>query len=247
LQHSELDGEKSKNAGEKNEQNPKPQEKKKCGIVTVSNGAGLTAIFRELGVDEVVEGGQTNNPATADFLSAYEKINAEHIFVLPNNSNIMMAAEQSAELYDKAKIHVIPAKNIGAGYVAISSADLDGQSAEEIVETMTEAVSKIETGYLSPSIRDAEMNGIHINCGDTIGIIGKDIVASDADRLTAAVELVSKLVTEDRYMLTVFYGKDSVQEEREQLANLIADKYPVLETYFLDGTQEIYPYIFVAE
>ena len=109
------------------------------------------------------------------------------------------------------------------------------------------AIGRIETGYVSPSIRDAEMNGITITEGDTIGIIAKEIVTANADRLVAITELIDKLITEDRFVLTCFYGKDSVAEEREQLESLIAEKYPDVETYFLDGTQEIYPYIFVAE
>ena len=246
VQHSDNAMEDSENTEEKAEQK-KEMPRKKHAIVTVSNGAGLSAIFRELGADEIVEGGQTNNPSTQDFLEAYAKINAEHIFVLPNNSNIMMAADQSAELYEDAKIHVLPAKNIGAGYAAISSADLESQSVDEIIEVMTEAIGRIETGYVSPSIRDAEMNGITIAEGDTIGIIAKEIVTANADRLVATTELIDKLITEDRFVLTCFYGKDSDAEEREKLESLIAEKYPDIETYFLDGTQEIYPYIFVAE
>ncbi len=244
VQHSDLGEAKTE---EKEESKKADMPRKKHAIVTVSNGAGLSATFRELGADEIVEGGQTNNPSTQDFLEAYAKINAEHIFVLPNNSNIMMAAEQSAELYEDAKIHVLPAKNIGAGYAAISSADLESQSVDEIIEAMTEAIGRIETGYVSPSIRDAEMNGISIAEGDTIGIIAKEIVTANADRLVATTELIDKLITEDRFVLTCFYGKDSDAEEREQLEALIAEKYPDVETYFLDGTQEIYPYIFVAE
>ena len=247
VQHSDLGEEKTEKVEEKAEQKNVEMPRKKHAVVTVSNGAGLSATFRELGADEIVEGGQTNNPSTQDFLEAYAKINAEHVFVLPNNSNIMMAAEQSAELYEDAKIHVLPAKNIGAGYAAISSADLENQSVDEIIETMTEAIGRIETGYVSPSIRDAEMNGITIAEGDTIGIIAKEIVTANADRLVATTELIDKLITEDRFVLTCFYGKDSNAEEREQLETLIAEKYPDVETYFLDGTQEIYPYIFVAE
>ena len=246
VQHSDNAMENTENTEEKAEQK-KEMPRKKHAIVTVSNGTGLSAIFRELGADEIVEGGQTNNPSTQDFLDAYAKINAEHIFVLPNNSNIMMAADQSAELYEDAKIHVLPAKNIGAGYAAISSADLESQSVDEIIEAMTEAIGRIETGYVSPSIRDAEMNGITIAEGDTIGIIAKEIVTASADRLVATTELIDKLITEDRFVLTCFYGKDSDAEEREKLESLIAEKYPDIETYFLDGTQEIYPYIFVAE
>ena len=250
VQHSELEVEKSEESSKTDEiakQNTDKAPKKKYGVVTVSNGEGLTAIFRELGADEVVEGGQTNNPSTNDFLEAYGKINAEHIFVLPNNSNIMMAAEQSTELYDKARIHVIPAKNIGAGYVALSSVDLENQSVDEIVETMTEAIGRIESGYVSPSIRDAEMNGISINEGDTIGIIAKEIVVADSDRLKATLALIDKLLCEERFMLTCFFGKDAEPDERETLTALVAEKYPDVEAYFLDGGQGIYPYIIVAE
>ncbi len=223
-------------------------ERKKYGIVAVSNGEGISEVFREFGVDQIVEGGQTNNPSTGEFLEAFDKINAEHIFVLPNNGNIILAAEQSAEIYEKAKIHVIPAKNIGAGYVAVSTIDFESETPEQIIEGMLEAIERITTGYVSPSIRDADLNGIHINNGDTIGIIGKDIVVSDADRELSVLGLVAKLVEEqEKYMLTVFFGKDSVEEERNSISARIVEKYPSLEVYFIDGGQEIAPYIFVAE
>ena len=167
--------------------------------------------------------------------------------MLPNNSNIILAAEQSAEIYEKAKIHVIPAKNIGAGYVAISSSDFENQSTEEITETMLSAIERITTGYLSPAVRDADINGIHITSGDTIGIIGKEIVVSEHDKKEAIYALIKTLVKEDSAMITAFYGKDSTEKEREIITSYIAEAYPYAEFYFIEGGQEIAPYIFVVE
>ena len=248
VQHSDLkeDGAKEEQAVENA---PIQSEKKRYGVVAVSNGSGISNVFREFGVDEIVEGGQTNNPSTGDFLEAYEKINAEHIFVLPNNGNMILAAEQSAEIYEKAKIHVIPAKNTGAGYVAVSSADLIGsESPEEIIETMLEAIGRIITGYVSPAIRDADINGVHITNGDTIGIIEKEIVISKPKKLDAIFGLAEKLLSADmKSMLTIFYGKDSSEEERNALSAYLEGNFPSVEFYFIEGNQEIAAYIFVAE
>ena len=223
--------------------------RKKFGVVTVATGDGLINTFKELGVDEVIDGGQGKNPSIETFINAFESLDAEHIFVLPNNGNIILAAEQSAEIYDKAKIHVIPAKNIGAGYVAVSSADLvSAPSPEEIIETMTEAIARISTGYVSPAIRDAEINGVHITNGDTIGIIEKEIVISKPEKLDAIFGLVEKiLLSEDKAMLTIFYGNDSTEEERIAISDYLCEKFPTVEFYFIEGNQEISAYIFVAE
>ena len=243
VQHSDILSE-----SEKKDEAQSTAPRKRYGIVAVSNGDGITSLMRDFGADEIVTGGQTNNPSTADFISAYEKINAEHIFVFPNNSNIIMAAEQSAEIYEKAKIHVIPAKNIGAGYAAISSLDFECESVEQITDTMNAAINRITTAYVSPSIRDTDSNGIHINNGDTIGIINKEIVVSSPDKTEAVFSLVEKLLSAgDKFMLTVFYGKDSSKEEREIISTYLHEHYPALELYIIAGLQEIYPYIFVAE
>ena len=244
VQHTEISSENSE-AEEKTEQNSVPE--KRFGMVAVSNGEGISNLFREFGVDEIVDGGQTNNPSTSDFIDAFSKISAEEIFVLPNNSNIIMAAEQAAELYEAAKVHVIPAKNIGAGYVAVSSADMSSESSEEIIATMNEAIGRIMTGYVSPAIRDADMNGVHVTEGDTIGIIGKEIVISEPDRIAASEKLVDTLLTGERTMLTVFTGVDATEDEAAGLLSYTAEKHPAVEVYFVPGGQEIYPYIFVAE
>jgi dihydroxyacetone kinase-like predicted kinase len=146
-------------------------QKKNYGAVCVASGDGFEAIFRELGADEIIRGGQTNNPSAKDFLDAFEKINAEHIFVFPNNSNILLAATQAAGIYEESKIHVIESKSMGTGYAALASLDFGNESAQSIEAMAEEAMSKVLCGYVSPAIRDAEMNGIQIKNGDTIGIV----------------------------------------------------------------------------
>jgi len=248
IQHSDLKEEEKENSESAPRTEEMPAEKKRYAMVAVSNGSGISEVFREFGVDQIVEGGQTNNPSTGDFLDAYEKINAEHIFVFPNNGNIILAAEQSAEIYEKAKIHVIPSKNIGAGYVAISSADLSANTPEEIIESMNEAIGRISTGYVSPAIRDADINGVHINNGDTIGIIEKEIVISKAEKLDAIFGLTEILLAAgDKSMLTIICGKDSTQEERDAISSYINEKFSYIEFYFINGNQEIASFIFVAE
>ncbi|MBO5279998.1 MAG: DAK2 domain-containing protein [Clostridia bacterium] len=221
---------------------------KKYGIVAVSNGPGVTELFMQLGTDVVVPGGQTQNPSTRDFIEAFEQISAEHIFVFPNNSNIFMAAQQAGELHKRAQVHVIPSKNIGTGYVAISSANLDNPDVDAVICEMEEAMKCVSAGYVSPSIRDAEISGIHIKNGDTMGIIDKEIVVSESDRMSAVKALASKLLElPDKFMLTVFAGADSAETEQNELTAYLSEKYSDAEVYFIDGGQEIYPYIFVAE
>lgn len=225
----------------------RPQPSKRYGVVAVCNGEGIENLFCELGADEIVHGGQTQNPSTNDFLDAFAGISAEHIFVFPNNGNIFMAAQQAAELYTDAKIHVIPSKNIGTGYVALSTVDFANPNVEELLAGMQTAMDRVTAGYVSPSIRDAEINGVQIKNGDTIGIIGKEIVVSNADRMEAACTLVQKIMAEDKFMLTVFCGKDAAEEEQELFKEKLTALCPDAEIYFVPGGQDVYPYIFVAE
>ena len=227
---------------------PVQNEAKMYGVVAVCTGAGVENLYREFGADEVIQGGQTKNPSTNDFLESFEKINAEHIFVFPNNGNIFMAAQQAADLYDKAKIHVIPSKNIGTGYVALSSADFENTNVDEIISEMQNAMIRVTAGYISPSIRDADMNGVHINNGDTIGIIDKEIVVSESERVDAVKGLVSALLSSGtKTMLTVFCGIDAEENEKLEIEHILSGLYAETEIYFIDGGQDIYPYIFVAE
>ena len=222
--------------------------KKKYGIVAVSSGDGISNLFRELGADQIVDGGQTNNPSTNDFIAAFEKINAENILVFPNNGNIIMAAGQAAEIYEKAKVYVVPSKSIGAGYVAMSSMSFDFSEPDDLMVEAKEAIDRITAAYVSPAVRDADMNGVHITDGDTMGIIGKEIVISGPDKMVSTYGLIDILLTEtDRFMITIFYGKDATIEERDRLAEYMLNTYPLVEAYYVDGGQDIYPFLFVAE
>ncbi|MBQ4137243.1 MAG: DAK2 domain-containing protein [Clostridia bacterium] len=247
VQHTELEESKPEEKAE--EKAPVILENtKKYGVVAVSNGEGISSLFKELGCDEIVEGGQTQNPSTHDFLDAFDKIPAENIFVFPNNSNILMAARQAALLYTRSKIHVIPSKNIGSGYAALASLDFFAETPDKVVTGAVEAMKRVTSGYIAPSIRDAKINGVLIYKGDTIGIIEKEIVISEKDRTNAAVKLASRLLEQpDKFMLTVFCGKDASDDDREALETGIREKCPDAEIYFNDGGQEIYPFIFVAE
>ena len=247
VQHTEL-AEKEEAAAGAPETAAPPTVTKRYGAVAVANGPGVEAIFRELGADEIVQGGQTQNPSTNDFLTAFAKVPAEHIFVFPNNGNILMAAQQAAELYEHATVHVLPSKNIGTGYVALSSINFEAPDAETVLADLNEAMQRVIAGYISPAIRDTEMNGVQVKNGDTIGIIEKEIVVSDANRSTATHYLAAKLLEiPGKFMLTVFCGKDSTVEEQEELQAFLSAQYASAEVYFIDGGQDIYPYIFVAE
>ena len=247
LQHSSVvEGEKEEASAPVKEEAPAAP-LKKYGVVAVCTGPGIEQLYRDFGTDEVVEGGQTQNPSTNDFLDAFAKVNAEHIFVFPNNGNIFMAAQQAADIYTAAKIHVIPSKNIGSGYVALSTANFECEDAETIANEMTEALGRVTAGYVSPSIRDAEINGVTIKNGDTIGIIGKEIILSNSDQHAAALSLAEKILEGDKFMLTVFCGKDATPEQQSALQADIQKTHPAVESYFIDGGQDIYPFIFVAE
>ena len=241
LQHTELKAEDIAKAEES-------QPKKKYGIVAVSNGDGISNLFVDLGADRIVEGGQTNNPSTNDFLDAFARVNAEIIFVFPNNGNIIMAATQAAEIYENAKVYVVPTKSIGAGYVAMSSMSFDFAEPDELMQEAEDAIGRITAGSISPAIRDADMNGVHVTEGDTMGIIAKEIAISGPDKMVSTYGLIDILLAEqDRFMITIFFGKDATNEEREILKDYMSRTYPTVEAYFIDGGQEIYPFLIVAE
>ncbi len=235
--------------GEAEQKNQAPlSPKKKYGVIAVCNGEGIEALYREMGTDAVISGGQTHNPSTNDFIEAFERVNAEHIFVFPNNSNIFMAASQAAGLYEGAEIHILPSKNVGTGYVAVSTANFEQEDVSVILAEMEEAMARVTAGYVSPSIRDADISGIHITNGDTIGIIDKEIVVSHPERAEAALCLAERLLDmPDKFMLTVFCGEGSEMSDRDMLTERLGASHPDAEIYFIDGGQEIYPYIFLAE
>ena len=218
---------------------------KPYGIVTVASGEGLINAFREFGVDEVIAGGQTMNPSTQDFLDAFARINAQHILVFPNNNNIKMAADQAAELYKNADIHVLPSTTIGEGYYGIGAIDRDNPNVDEVVSSVTEIMESIATGMVSTAIRDAEGDQVSVHTGDFIGYSGKQILSASTDRETAAKNLVERLGAASRDVMLVFNGEDVPSEEAERLVADLQTQYKNLEIMLNNGAQPIYDYIFV--
>ncbi len=223
----------------------KPQ--KDFGTVAVAQGKGIESLFRELGVDYVVEGGQTQNPSAKDFVAAFESVNARNIYVFPNNGNIVMAAKQAAQLWENGNVYVIESKDLGQGYAAISSLNFQSGDAEAIAEMLTEAMQMVRTGVISTSIRDADLNGVHIECGDYIGFVGKEMLVSEKDVLTAARNLLSHMNDTEMYLITAFTGKDTDEETVAALREIMESDYPDVEFYAVDGGQDVYPFIFVVE
>ena len=224
-----------------------PVKHKKHAVVAVASGDGISDLFRQLGVDAIVSGGQTQNPSAQDFLRAFGELDAEHIYVFPNNGNIVMAAKQAAGLYTKAEVHVIESKDIGMGYAAISSMNFQSDDPDQICETFTEAMAMVSTGFISTSIRDAELNGVHIECGDYIGFVGKEMMTSRKNKVDAAKELLTGMGIADLYLLTVFVGSEAEQADVDALTEWLSETCPDVEFYFVTGGQDVYPFIFVAE
>jgi len=219
---------------------PKPY-----GIVTVVSGAGLVNAFSEFGVDQVIEGGQTMNPSTQDFLDAFANINAQHILVFPNNKNIKMAADQAAEMYDKADIHVLPSTTIGEGYYGIGSVDRDNPNVDEVIESVTEIMQSVVTGMVSTAIRDAEGDQVSVHTGDYVGYSGKQLLSDSPNREEAAKALLERLGAASRDVMLVFFGKDVPEEEAERLVADLQSQYKNLEIMLNNGAQPVYDYIFV--
>ncbi len=219
---------------------PKPY-----GIVTVASGEGLINAFREFGTDEVIAGGQTMNPSTQDFLDAFARINAQHILVFPNNKNIKMAADQAAELYKNADIHVLPSTTIGEGYYGIGSIDRDNTNVQEVISSVTEIMQSVATGMVSTAIRDAEGDAVTVHKGDFVGYSGKQLLSDSPDRETAAKDLIERLGADARDVMLVFYGKNVPAEKAERLITDLQTRYKNLEIMLNNGAQPVYDYIFV--
>ena len=219
---------------------PKPY-----GIVTVASGEGLINAFHEIGADEVIAGGQTMNPSTQDFLDAFARINAQHILVFPNNKNIKMAADQAAELYKDADIHVLPSTTIGEGYYGIGYIDRDNPNVDETIASITEIMQSVVTGMVSTAIRDAEGDQVTVHTGDYVGYSGKQLLSDSPDRETATKALIERLGAASRDVMLVFYGESVPAEEAERLVADLQSQYKNLEIMLNNGAQPVYDYIFV--
>ncbi len=224
-----------------------PEVHKPFGIVAVATGEGNKKIFRDMGADQIVQGGQTMNPSADDFIEAFRRLSADTIFVLPNNGNVILAAEQAARLYTEADVRVIPSHTIGDGYAVLSMLDLDSKDADRIEQDMRQAMEGVVTGCVTRCIRDAEMNGLLLREGQYLGIVGKDIVSADNDRRDTACMLTTRMDFDNHQICILIRGEDSTEEEAQEILKRLRKAHPSYEIYVLDGGQEIYSYYIILE
>ncbi len=228
--------------------NTPAKEHTKYAVVAVASGDGVKNTFRDMGADVIVDGGQSMNPSTEDFVHAFDQANADNIFVFPNNSNIILAAKQAASIYKNSNIYVIESKTIGDGYAALSMLNLDLENPDEILGEFTLAMEGVVTAEISKSVRDSSMqDGVPVLCGDYIGIVGKEILTSNSSRIDAALNTVEKAGFLDHDIVIIIRGIDSTEQEAELISRHIKNNNPLAEVYTIDGGQDIYSYILVAE
>jgi len=219
---------------------------KEMGFVSVSIGEGMNEVFRGLGVDYLIEGGQTMNPSTEDMLNAIEHVNAKTVFILPNNKNIIMAANQAVDLVEDKQIIVIPTKTIPQGITALVNYIPD-HSAEENKEQMMAEIENVKTGQVTYAVRDTEIDGKTIKQNDFMGIGDKSILSVGTDLRATTLEMVDAMVDEDSAIVSIYFGSDSDEDSANELAAAIEEKYPDVEVEVNDGGQPIYYYILSLE
>ena len=219
---------------------------KDMGFISVSIGEGMNEIFRGLGVDYIIEGGQTMNPSTEDMLNAIGHVNADHIFILPNNKNIIMAANQAASLVEDKEIIVIPTKTIPQGITALVNFIPD-YSVEANTEAMNAEIEVVKTGQVTYAVRDTEIDGKTIKQDDFMGIGDKSILSVGTDLKETTLDMVEQLVDEDSAIISIYYGSDSSEEAAEEIASLIQEKHPDVEVEINNGGQPIYYYVISVE
>ena len=224
------------------------KEKVKYAIIAVASGDGIKEYFESIGASYIIDGGQTNNPSVSAFLEAFEKFDAEHIVVLPNNSNIILTANQAADAYPQCDVRVIPTKSVVEGYSALSMMNPWCDTVEELVEDMSMSLGSVTTGYVTTSVRDTHMDGLDIQKGAYIGLDGKHILATADDRLAVTKALVSAITAATpKDVIIFFYGQNVTPDEVAQLSEFMQTNYPMVDTGFVDGKQAVYDYIISLE
>ena len=248
LELGELDRPKIENMLEQNRQLKAKleSEKKEMGMLAICTGAGLSEIFKDLFVDRIIEGGQTMNPSASDIANAAQKINAEHIFVFPNNKNIILAAEQARNLVENKQIHVIPTKNVPQGFAAALEFNPE-VSAEENKANMIHALDNVKVGQVTYAVRNTSLNGFSIKEGDIIGLDDKKILAKSQSLEETVLKLIGRMKEDFHQVITLYYGEDVKEEEAAALCETIAEKYPDCDVDFHNGGQAVYYYIMSLE
>lgn len=224
------------------------KEKVKYAIIAVASGSGIKEYFESIGASYVIDGGQTNNPSVNAFLDAFKKFDAEHIVVLPNNSNIVLTAKQAAESYTDCDVRVIPTKSIVEGYSALSMMNLWSDTVEELIEDMSMNLDNVSTGYVTTSVRDAHMDGLDIKKGEYIGLDRKHMLSTGTNRVETAKDLIRKITQQStKEVIIVFHGTDVSEEEVQALSEFLQSNYPMADIGFIDGKQPVYDFIISLE
>ncbi len=236
-------------AGEQKKEEIKPvvnKPRKKAGFIAVSMGDGLDEIFTGLGVDHIIKGGQTMNPSTEDMLNAISEVNADNIFILPNNGNIILAAEQAKHLTEDKNICVIPSKTVPQGITAVINFVYD-KSPEENAARMTEEMQKVKSGQVTYAVRDTSLDGKEIKQGNIMGIGDKTILSVGDEIKSTTIELIQCLANEDSELISLYYGEEVKEEDANSLAEEVMELYPDLDVEVHYGGQPIYYYVLSVE
>ena len=236
----------AKEQAEQEEKEVAAQPPKEVGFISVSVGNGMTEIFKELGVDYLIEGGQTMNPSTEDMLNAIAKVNAKTIYIFPNNKNIVLAANQARDLTEDKEIVVVPTKTIPQGITAMISYVPEKNSAEN-TEAMLQAIENVKTGQVTYAVRDTRIDDKEIHEGDIMGIGDHGILAVGKDRVEVTKETVAEMVDEDSEVISIYYGADTEKAEAEELAAALEEAYPDCDVELNAGGQPIYYYVISVE
>ena len=230
---------------EKEERQAKPVEEKEYAIIAVVAGDGLADIFKAQGVDYIISGGQTMNPSTEDFVKAVEELNARNIIILPNNKNILMAAQSAAEVIDQPAA-VVETKTIPQGLTSLLAFD-ESKSIEENYERMSASLGDVVSGSVTTAVRDTTIDGLEIHENDNLGMVDGKIVVSNPDMMEALEETFAHMLDEDSEIVTIYVGEDGSEELANELAQALAEKYEDEEVEIHQGGQPVYPYLFSVE
>ena len=225
---------------------PRVEESKNIGLVAVAAGEGLVELLKSMGVDVVVTGGQTMNPSTEDLLDAVKEVNANKVIILPNNSNIILAAKQAQELSEDKEVAVVPTKTFPQALAALLMYDSE-QELEELVESMNENIVNIKTGEITFAVRDSQYNDIEIKEGEILGLVDNRITCTGTNIQQVAEKILEEMITGDSELITIFYGEDISQEEANQLSDSLTQIYPEMEIEVHSGGQSLYYYIIGVE
>ena len=225
---------------------PEEMPKKEVGFIAVSAGDGIQEIFKGLGVDYVIEGGQTMNPSTADMLDAVEKVNADTVFILPNNKNIILAADQASHMVEDKKIIVIPTKTVPQGLTAVINY-VPELSVEENTDTMSEEIKSVRTGQVTYAVRDTMIDDKEIKQGDYMGIGDSGILSNGTDMMEVTFRMIEDMMEDDKELISIYYGSEVSEETAGELKDRVEERYPRCDVELQYGGQPIYYYIVSAE